>query len=212
MVTGAIWEKVVFGQYLFAPAFFWEDVFSFAVIALHLTYVWSLLAGWPHDQQMWIALAAYAAYVINAGQFLWKLRVARLERRAGHEPPRDHSWRLLQGRAHPEGTRPARGVLRPDRHHLAAPQDAGRVLPRGRLAHLRASPAIAAGVMIFAEPRFGTAILEEGDLAGMADAHEELDREVARLLSRRPDIKQLFLVGSCPSEVIKLDLAARPSV
>lgn len=71
-------------------------------------------------------------------------------------------------------------------------------------AHLLQS---AAGVMIFAEPRFGTAILEEKDLAGMADAHEELDREVARLLSRRPDIKQLFLVGSCPSEVIKLDLA-----
>jgi light-independent protochlorophyllide reductase subunit N len=71
-------------------------------------------------------------------------------------------------------------------------------------AHLLQS---AAGVMIFAEPRFGTAILEEGDLAGMADAHEELDREVERLLSRRPDIKQLFLVGSCPSEVIKLDLA-----
>jgi 3-vinyl bacteriochlorophyllide hydratase len=79
MVTGAIWEKVVFGQYLFAPAFFWEDVFSFAVIALHLAYVWSLLPGLPHDQQMWIALAAYTAYVINAGQFLWKLRVARLE-------------------------------------------------------------------------------------------------------------------------------------
>ncbi|MCX7643924.1 MAG: ferredoxin:protochlorophyllide reductase (ATP-dependent) subunit N [Rhodobacteraceae bacterium] len=65
----------------------------------------------------------------------------------------------------------------------------------------------AAGVMIFAEPRFGTAILEEKDLAGMADAHEELDREVARLLSRRPDIRRLFLVGSCPSEVIRLDLA-----
>jgi light-independent protochlorophyllide reductase subunit N len=64
----------------------------------------------------------------------------------------------------------------------------------------------AAGVMIFAEPRFGTAILEEKDLAGLADANAELDREVARLLSRRPDIKQLFLVGSCPSEVIKLDL------
>jgi 3-vinyl bacteriochlorophyllide hydratase len=79
MVTGAIWEKVVFGQYLFAPAFFWEDVFSFAVIALHLTYVWALLAGWPHDQQMWIALAAYAAYVVNAAQFIWKLRMARLE-------------------------------------------------------------------------------------------------------------------------------------
>ena len=71
-------------------------------------------------------------------------------------------------------------------------------------AHLLQS---AAGVMIFAEPRFGTAILEEKDLAGMADAHEELDREVESLLSRRPDIKQLFLVGSCPSEVIKLDLA-----
>jgi light-independent protochlorophyllide reductase subunit N len=71
-------------------------------------------------------------------------------------------------------------------------------------AHLLQS---AAGVMIFAEPRFGTAILEEGDLAGMADANDELDREVARLLARRPDIKQLFLVGSCPSEVIKLDLA-----
>jgi len=71
-------------------------------------------------------------------------------------------------------------------------------------AHLLQS---AAGVMIFAEPRFGTAILEEQDLAGMVDAHEELDREVARLLARRPDIRQLFLVGSCPSEVIKIDLA-----
>ena len=64
----------------------------------------------------------------------------------------------------------------------------------------------AAGVMIFAEPRFGTAIIDERDLAGLADAHEELDRVVARLLERRPDIKLLFLVGSCPSEVIKLDL------
>ena len=71
-------------------------------------------------------------------------------------------------------------------------------------AHLLQS---AAGVMIFAEPRFGTAILEESDLAGLNDAHKELDREVARLLSRRPDIRQLFLVGSCPSEVIKLDLS-----
>ena len=71
-------------------------------------------------------------------------------------------------------------------------------------AHLLQS---AAGVMIFAEPRFGTAILEETDLAGLADAHQELDREVDRLLSRRPDIRQLFLVGSCPSEVIKLDLS-----
>jgi len=70
-------------------------------------------------------------------------------------------------------------------------------------AHLLQS---AAGVMIFAEPRFATAILDERDLAGLADAQEELDRNVARLLERRPDIKLLFLVGSCPSEVIKLDL------
>ena len=64
----------------------------------------------------------------------------------------------------------------------------------------------AAGVMIFAEPRFATAIMEEKDLAGLADLNVELDREVGRLLERRPDIKTLFLVGSCPSEVIKLDL------
>jgi light-independent protochlorophyllide reductase subunit N len=65
----------------------------------------------------------------------------------------------------------------------------------------------AAGVMIFAEPRFATAIIDERDLAGLADANEELDRVVNRLLTRRPDIKMLFLVGSCPSEVIKLDLS-----
>ena len=65
----------------------------------------------------------------------------------------------------------------------------------------------AAGVMIFAEPRFATAIIDERDLAGLADANEELDRVVAQLLARRPDIKLLFLVGSCPSEVIKLDLS-----
>lgn len=70
-------------------------------------------------------------------------------------------------------------------------------------AHLLQS---AAGVMIFAEPRFGTAILEEQDLAGLNDAQDELDRTVDQLLARRPDIRQLFLVGSCPSEVIKLDL------
>ncbi|WP_043338852.1 ferredoxin:protochlorophyllide reductase (ATP-dependent) subunit N [Belnapia moabensis] len=71
-------------------------------------------------------------------------------------------------------------------------------------AHLMQS---AAGVMIFAEPRFATAIMEERDLAGMTDANEELDRVVAQLLARRPDIRLLFLVGSCPSEVIKLDLS-----
>ncbi len=65
----------------------------------------------------------------------------------------------------------------------------------------------AAGVMIFAEPRFGTAIIDERDLAGLADVHDELDRVVSQLLARRPDIRLLFLVGSCPSEVIKLDLS-----
>jgi light-independent protochlorophyllide reductase subunit N len=65
----------------------------------------------------------------------------------------------------------------------------------------------AAGVMIFAEPRFGTAIIDERDLAGLADCNDELDKVVDKLLSRRPDIRTLFLVGSCPSEVIKLDLS-----
>jgi 3-vinyl bacteriochlorophyllide hydratase len=80
MVTGAIWEKEVFGQYLFAPAFFWEDVFSFAVIALHTLYIYGLWTGafTPHGL-MFIALAAYAAYVVNAGQFILKLRRARLD-------------------------------------------------------------------------------------------------------------------------------------
>lgn len=80
MITGAIWEKVVFGQYLFAPAFFWEDVFSFAVIALHTAYVWALFSGTLAPVSlMLLALAAYAAYVINAVQFILKLRAARLQ-------------------------------------------------------------------------------------------------------------------------------------
>lgn len=80
MVTGSIWEKVVFGKWLFARPFFWEDVFSFVVIALHTLYIWGLLvANWPADQLMVVALAAYAAYIINAGQFLRKLKLARRE-------------------------------------------------------------------------------------------------------------------------------------
>jgi 3-vinyl bacteriochlorophyllide hydratase len=79
MVTGAIWEKVVFGQYLFAPAFFWEDVVSFLVIALHTLYLWALATGaLGPTAEMAIALAAYAVYVVNAAQFVWKLRQARL--------------------------------------------------------------------------------------------------------------------------------------
>ena len=78
MVTGALWEKAVFGQYLFAPAFFWEDVLSFGVIALHSLYLWGLLTGrLPPETLMIVALAAYGAYVVNAGQFILKLRAAR---------------------------------------------------------------------------------------------------------------------------------------
>ncbi len=80
MITGSIWEKVVFDKWLFAPSFFWEDVFSFVVIALHSLYIYGLFIGaFPPDTLIVVALAAYASYVINAGQFLWKLRVARLQ-------------------------------------------------------------------------------------------------------------------------------------
>ena len=80
MVTGCIWEKVVFGKYLFAPAFFWEDVFSMLVLALHTAYLVALLGGLlAVTELMALALAAYLAYVINATQFLLKLRAARLQ-------------------------------------------------------------------------------------------------------------------------------------
>lgn len=80
MVTGSLWEKDVFGKYLFAPAFFWEDVVSFGVIALHTAYLVCLLQGWLSESGlMWLALVAYATYVINAAQFLLKLRAARLQ-------------------------------------------------------------------------------------------------------------------------------------
>jgi 3-vinyl bacteriochlorophyllide hydratase len=80
MITGAVWEKAVFGRYLFVDAFFWEDVFSMLVLALHSTYVAALVSGALDARaQMAIALAAYAAYVVNATQFLMKLRAARLQ-------------------------------------------------------------------------------------------------------------------------------------
>lgn len=80
MITGAIWEREVFGRYLFAPAFFWEDVFSMLVLALHTAYLVALAAGALDTHGlMLLALAAYTAYVINAAQFLIKLRTARLE-------------------------------------------------------------------------------------------------------------------------------------
>ena len=80
MVTGCIWEKVVFNCYLFAPAFFWEDVFSMLVLLLHTLYLVALGTGYlDQTELMLLALAAYATYVVNAGQFIWKLRMARLD-------------------------------------------------------------------------------------------------------------------------------------
>lgn len=88
MVTGCIWEKVVFDRWLFAPAFYWEDMFSMLVLALHTAYVVAWFTGWlGTTQQMWLALAAYASYAINATQFILKLRAARL----------DHAARLATG-------------------------------------------------------------------------------------------------------------------
>ncbi len=83
MVTGSIWEKEVFGRYLFARAFFWEDVFSMLVLALHTAYLVVVFGGYlsPYEQML-LALAAYATYVINAAQFLLKLRAARREQPA----------------------------------------------------------------------------------------------------------------------------------
>ena len=95
MITGSIWEKVVFGKWLFARPFFWEDVFSMLVLALHTAYLVALFTGWLDVRaQMLLALAAYTAYVINATQFLLKLRAARLQqaredaaaRSPGHAP------------------------------------------------------------------------------------------------------------------------------
>jgi 3-vinyl bacteriochlorophyllide hydratase len=80
MITGCIWERVVFGRYLFAPAFFWEDVVSMVVLGLHTAYLGALVFGSLHARyQMYIALLAYSAYLLNATQFLIKLRAARLE-------------------------------------------------------------------------------------------------------------------------------------
>ncbi len=79
MVTGAIWEKVVFGKWLFADAFFWEDMVSMVVIGLHTAYLVMLIGGFGSvEARMWVALAGYLAYVVNAAQFLLKLRAARL--------------------------------------------------------------------------------------------------------------------------------------
>lgn len=88
MVTGCIWEKAVFDRWLFAPAFYWEDLFSMVVLTLHTAYVVAWFTGWlGTTQQMWLALAAYASYAVNATQFVLKLRAAR----------RDHAASLAAG-------------------------------------------------------------------------------------------------------------------
>ena len=87
MVSGAIWEKVVFGQYLFAPAFFWEDMVSLVVLALHTVYLWAWWQGrWNSVELLWLALTAYVTYAINAAQYIRKLRQARLQRQPRHVP------------------------------------------------------------------------------------------------------------------------------
>ena len=84
MVTGAIWEMVVFGQYVLAPAFFWEDIVSFFVIFLHLVYVCLLWLNYHTEQTLMIvALVAYFAYIVNAGQFLMKFRTAKIQSNLG---------------------------------------------------------------------------------------------------------------------------------
>lgn len=102
MITGAVWEKDVFGQYLFARPFFWEDVVSMLVLALQTLYLLALLYGWWSPvEQIWIAIAAYAAYVINAAQFVWKLRQARLE--ASPRGVRPQTFSASQGGGAPHG-------------------------------------------------------------------------------------------------------------
>jgi len=97
MVTGCIWEKVVFDKYLFADAFFWEDVFSMLVLALHTAY---LVAWWTGsltaEEQLWLAVAAYVTYCINAGQFILKLRAARLQAQAMEKHSAQAPAHLLQ--------------------------------------------------------------------------------------------------------------------
>lgn len=106
MVTGCIWEKVVFDVWLFAPAFFWEDVFSMLVLALHTAYLLALWQGaLGPTGQMLLALAAYAAYVINAVQFVLKLRAARLQARAENRVLAAAPALAVAGSTAPEGVR-----------------------------------------------------------------------------------------------------------
>ncbi len=211
MITGSIWEKDVFGRYLFAPAFFWEDVFSMLVLALHTAY----LVGAVHRrarrprQQMLLALAAYATYVVNAGAVPAQAargaaRRARRARRRGRPMESPHERRaspiarrrptacadapVLRERGQREVFCGLTGIVWLHRKI----QDAFFLVVGSRTcAHLIQS---AAGVMIFAEPRFATAIIEERDLAGLADANDELDR-VVDAAARAPARHQAAVPG-----------------
>lgn len=106
MITGSIWEKVVFNKYLFADSFFWEDVFSMLVLALHTAYLYGLIfTNWSRESLLYLALAAYCAYVINAVQFILKLRMARLEsdaqttsiKKSGNNYPQSKSFTMGKG-------------------------------------------------------------------------------------------------------------------
>ena len=98
MITGAIWEKRVFGRYLFAPAFYWEDVFSMLVIALHTAYLGALATGWLGARgQLLLALAAFATYIVNATQFILKLRAARLGERIASSAAASSSSDSMEG-------------------------------------------------------------------------------------------------------------------
>jgi 3-vinyl bacteriochlorophyllide hydratase len=96
MITGSIWERQVFGRYLFAPAFFWEDVFSMLVLALHTAYLAAVFTGALGSAQlMFLALAAYASYVVNAAQFILKLRAARLEQGRAADSHGLHGYKAM---------------------------------------------------------------------------------------------------------------------
>ena len=157
MVTGSIWEREVFGRYLFAPAFFWEDVVSILVLALHTAYLGTLLLGWlgrrgSRCAWRWPPTPPTSS---TPTQFLLKLRAARLSQDAAPAEAALRARRVSAlrrpgaeaARTVPVAARarPARGVLRADRHHLAAPQDPGRLLPGRRLAHLRPPDPVGGG-------------------------------------------------------------------
>ncbi len=227
MITGSIWEKAVFGRYLFAPAFFWEDVFSMLVLTLHTAYLAALAFGWLDAARADVSRARRLRDICHQRHAVSDEAARRPSRRSRpHEaaagvramnalsplPTIDPGVCNASPIVHERGQREVfcglTGIVWLHRKI----QDAFFLVVGSRTcAHLLQS---AAGVMIFAEPRFATAILEERDLAGVVDIDDELDAVVDRLLARRPEIRLLFLVGSCPSEVIKIDLsraAARQS-